>query len=337
MVDNENKPVNSGIYELRWNPFLGWWVMYASSRQKRPLLPKDYCPFCPGSGKVPQKYDVMMYNNDFPILRLDPPKVKDIKNAGLAKIVKTARSYGKCEVILYSSEHQSHIGSFTDDKMFSLMNLWKNRYQELGNEKKVKYVYIFENRGEVVGVTIPHPHGQVYAYPFIPKKVELELRESKRYHQKNKSCIHCDLVKAETEIQDRVVMQSKYFTVFIPYFAEYPYQVWIVPGRHFQNILQMSSAETDDLAITFRTVVKMYDALFNMPFPYMMCLHQEPVDGKNYTHYHFHIEFYPPLRSQVTQKFNAGSETGAWVHGNPSSPEEKAEELRQVLKKVEGK
>ncbi len=158
------------VYEFRWNPVLKWWVMYAASRQQRPLLPKDCCPFCPGSGKVPDKFDVMVYQNDFPIMKYDPSETNDISCLN-TKLYRSKKSYGKCEVILYTSNHNAHIGQLTIPHLVKLINLWRERYKELGTHPKVKYVYIFENRGEVVGVTIHHPHVQIYAYSFIPKKI----------------------------------------------------------------------------------------------------------------------------------------------------------------------
>ena len=150
--------------ELRWNPFIKDWIMIASHRQNRPQMPRDWCPFCPGSGNVPN-YDVLKYDNDFPALSQNPPLPDPVGN----DFFKTGDSYGKCEVILYSPEHTITLPELPQEHVEKLVDLWTERFQELSKDKKIKYIFIFENRGEVVGVTMPHPHGN-YDNPFIPKK-----------------------------------------------------------------------------------------------------------------------------------------------------------------------
>lgn len=307
--------------------------MFAGSREKRPLLPKDKCPFCPGSGKVPENYDVYLYPNDFPIMRLDPAVVSEnlqYKN----KLYKTAKSYGVCEVVLYSPDHTGKIYDLSKEHIGKLIDLWTERFLRLSKEEKIKYVMIFENRGEVVGVTIHHPHGQIYGYSFMPEKVQAELNNTKKHFSENKSCMFCDTIEAEKKIGERTVYENDSFFAFVPFWAEYPYQVFIYSKAHKQTLTEFSVKEKEDLGNVLQTVVRMYDKIFDNEFPYMMCFHQSPVDGGNYDYYHFHIEFYPPMRNKLTQKFNASSETGAWVHGNPSVPEEKAREMREILRSL---
>ena len=143
------------MFELRWNPILEWWVMVSSSRQNRPLLPKNYCPFCPGSGKVPEKYSVMVYPNDYPILSGNPPETAS-KGGGLYR---AGKSYGRCEVILYSSKHDLSFSKMNNRQILEVIDLWAERFRALGRDRHIKYVFIFENKGEAVGVTIHHPHG----------------------------------------------------------------------------------------------------------------------------------------------------------------------------------
>ncbi len=329
--------------EFRYNPLLGMWSMFASSREGRPLMPEDQCPFCPGSGKVPDKYDVHLYPNDFPIMELNPQEIdkdlldfktddKDLRKK-IERLYKTKKSFGLCDVILYSSEHDGKIYDLTKEHMGKLINLWVERFKIMSQEEKIKYCFIFENRGEAVGVTMPHPHGQIYGYSVIPKKIELELDHSKSYHEKNNTCIFCDMIKTEKAMEKRLVYENYSFIAFVPFFAEYPYQIYIYLKSHKQSLPDLSDKEKEDLGNILQVIVKMYDKLFNMEFPYMMCFHQAPVDGNTYDHYHFHIEFYPPLRNKLTQKFNASSETGAWVSGNPASPEEKAMQMHGIIKK----
>ena len=313
--------------ELRYNPLTKDWVMIASHRQNRPQMPKDWCPFCPGSGKVPDKFTVLKYDNDFPALSQNPPVPDDVET----NIFKTKESYGKCEVILYSPEHTVTLPELPVDHIKELVDLWQERFNELKKDEKIKYIFIFENRGEVVGVTMPHPHGQIYGYSYLPKKIELELDSSKEHFEANKKCLICDILKDEVEYKKRVVMENDDFITVLPFYSAYPYGVNIISKRHFATISDMTESEKQSLASILKATVGTLDSLFDYAFPYMMCMQQAPVNTEDASdYYHFHIEFYPPMRSAEKQKFNASSETGAWAHCNPTAPEEKAEELRQA-------
>ncbi len=320
------------MYELRWNPVLKWWVMVSTERQNRPLTPKDYCPFCPGSNRVPDEYEVFPYDNDWPILNPEPPEI----NPTGSPLFKNAKSYGKCEVILYSPEHKSSLGKLTKENIEKLIELWVKKYLELGSKDFIKYVFIFENRGKEVGVTIDHPHGQIYGFPFIPKKIELELSSCREYYEKEKKNLYLEILKEELKQKKRIVDENDFFVTFVPYFADYPYQVFIIPREKRLSIDELNSEEKIQLGKSLKRIVNTYDNLFERDFPYMMCFHQKPTDGKDYSYYQFHIEFYPPLRNEKTQKFNASSETGSWTHGNPTSPEVKAEELRKKTDELHG-
>jgi len=330
--------------EFRYNPLLDWWAMFAASRENRPLMPEDRCPFCPGSENVPDKYDVYLYPNDFPIMELDAPEMtkglfdlktdnKDLKQK-VGRLYKTKRSYGLCDIILYSSEHKGKLYDLSNEHIQKLINLWVQRFEEMSKQEKIKYVFIFENRGEAVGVTISHPHGQIYGYSFMPKKIELELNNSRLYYEKHKCCMFCDIIETEKAMEKRFVYENSSFIAVVPFFAEYPYQVYIYLKSHKQTLLDFSDKEKKDMGNILKMIVKMYDKIFDMEFPYMMCFHQAPVDDGDYDYYHFHIEFYPPLRNKLTQKFNASSETGAWVSGDPASPEQKANEMREIIRNM---
>ena len=311
--------------ELRWHPLTKDWVMIASHRQGRPQMPKDWCPFCPSGGKVPD-YEVMEYDNDFPALSQNPPDPDPVAT----DFFRTAPAYGKCEVILYSPKHTITLPELPVSHIRKLVDLWTERFEAISKDESVKYIFIFENRGEVVGVTMPHPHGQIYGYPWIPKKIELEIASAKEFHAANGECIFCRILREEQEQQERVIFENEHFSVVLPFFTEYPYGVYVYAKRHFQNLTQMGDEEKTALAATLRDTVGTLDALFGKPFPYMMCMHQNPVNSGVFNdESHFHIEFFPPMRSGDKQKFNAASETGVWAHCNPTAPEEKAEELRE--------
>ena len=316
--------------ELRWHPLTKDWVMIASHRQGRPQMPKDWCPFCPGSGKVPDEFEVYEYDNDFPALSQNPPVPDDVAD----DFFKTAESYGKCEVILYSSDHTVTVPELPVAHLKKLVDLWCERFEVISSDEKIKYVFIFENRGEAVGVTMPHPHGQIYGYPFIPKKLELETTSAKEHLSEKKKCLFCDMLDHEVQAAQRVIFRNEHFTVFLPFYSEYPYGVYIQSNSHKAYITDFNEEESLCLAKTLKQTTGMLDSLFDIRFPYMMCMHNAPVNSGDYSEdFHFHIEFFPPLRSADKIKFNASSETGAWAHCNPTCPEDTAKELRAAYEK----
>lgn len=316
--------------ELRWHPLTKDWVMIASNRQGRPQMPKDWCPFCPGSGKVPDSFEVYEYDNDFPALSQNPPVPDDVAN----DFFKVEQNYGKCEVILYSPEHTVTLPELSDDHVLKLVDLWCERFEKISSDERIKYVFIFENRGEVVGVTMPHPHGQIYGYPFIPKKIQLECESAKEHKESTGKCIYCDMLENEKNDGRRIIFSDEHFTVFLPFFTEYPYGVYIFSNKHKQYITDFNVEEKASLARTIKRTVGMLDSLFDTKFPYMMCMHNAPVNSADHSEdFHFHIEFFPPMRSADKQKFNASSETGVWAHCNPTCPEETSVELRAAYEK----
>ena len=310
--------------ELRWHPLLETWVIVSSHRQGRPHLETGACPFCPSSGSVPDNFVIYAYDNDFPSLSLEPPEPDTAGD----ELIPVRPALGKCEVTLYSPQHEVTLPELPLDHIARLVDHWEERYRELGAIDGIDYVFIFENRGEAVGVTMIHPHGQIYAYPYIPLKMQTELASCEKHWLKNKSCLICDLLQHEKSDGSRMVYRNTGFSAFVPPFAEFPYQVYIVADQHVGSLSTMQPAERRGLATALKCITGAYDSLFGVPFPYMMCMHQNPTDGNDYPHHHFHIEFYPPMRTPDKLKFNASSETGAWATINDTSPEEKAAELR---------
>ncbi len=315
--------------ELRYNVFTKEWVMVASHRQSRPQMPKNWCPFCPDSGKVPENYTVFRYMNDFPALSANPPEPDDVET----KLFKTAPAYGHCEVILYAPEHTKTLHELSDVHMKQLAQLWQEIFIDLGKDEKIKYIYIFENRGELVGVTMPHPHGQVYGYSYLPKKIETEIEASQEYNKETGRCLFCDALNEEIDDGRRIVFSNKHFTVYIPFACAQAYGLTITANRHIESIADMTEEELETLGTTIRDVSGLYDCLFDKPFPNMMCMHNAPVNIGDVSFYHFHVEFYPPLRAADKQQFAASSETGAGAWCNPTAAEEKAEEMRAAYKK----
>lgn len=215
------------------------------------------------------------------------------------------------------------------------MNLWVERYEALAADPQIKYVFIFENRGDVVGVTMPHPHGQIYGYPFLPKKLELEVENARAYQQEKGRCLFCRHAGRGGEVRRAGVFRTEHFTVFLPFFSEYPYGVYIMSNAHRSNIAQFTPEEREDLAEVLRRTTGMLDSLFGFKFPYMMCMYNEPVNGEDVSAlFHFHIAFYPPMRSADKIKYNASSETGAWAHATPPARRRPCQRAARRLRAV---
>lgn len=311
--------------ELRWNPTVREWVSTASHRQHRPQMPTDWCPFCPGSGRVPDNYDVHIYPNDFSAFSIPPPEPA-IEGDDFYRVEKSA---GKCDVVLYHPDHNTSLPQLPVNHIVKLVKLWRQRFIELKAMPGIRYVLIFENKGAVIGVTMPHPHGQIYAFPFIPPRVEREIAAARAHFRKHRRCVFCDVLKKERHDGRRIVAENDSFAAFIPFYARWPYEVHIFSRRHLGTLEQFRVAEERALAEILKWVTMKYDNLFGFSFPYMMLLHQAPARGK-YPYFHFHIEFYPPHRSKEKLKYLASVETGGGSFLNDSLAEEKAAELRGV-------
>ena len=168
---------------------------------------------------------------------------------------------------------------------------------------------IFENKGKDIGVTLMHPHGQIYAFPFIPPKAQTELKSANKHKDRTGRCLFCDILGEEIADGRRIVVENESFVAMIPFFARYPYEVHILSRKHHQTMLTFDDTERDDLANLLKAVLLKYDNLWGISFPYMMIMHQAPTDGRNHDYYHFHIEFYPPNRTQTKLKYLAGCES----------------------------
>lgn len=319
--------------ELRWHPLLEEWVITATHRQERTYNPPDnYCPLCPTTlGGFPTEvpvegYEIVVFENKFPSLRLPSPEPELDGNL----LHPVAPADGLCEVVLYSPEHNGTLAAETVLQLERLIRVWRDRFQALGARHEIKYVFIFENKGDAIGVTLAHPHGQIYAFPFVPPRVERELASCRRHFTEYGRCLICDIIADERNDGRRVVSSNESFVAVVPFFARYPYEVHIYATRHLQALSDFSGAEDSALAEMLKDVLVRYDNLFGFSFPYMMVIHQRPTDDANYDYYHFHIEFYPPHRTATKIKYLAGCESGAGTFVNDTLAEEKAAELRAV-------
>ncbi|MBE3091926.1 MAG: galactose-1-phosphate uridylyltransferase [Actinobacteria bacterium] len=324
------------MLELRWNPILTQWIIVATHRQDRTYKPpKDYCPLCPTKrGGLPtevpdEDFDIVVFENKFPSLQKGLSEIEEVES----EFFKHDKAQGICEVVLFTSEHNVVMSREPLGRYIKLVKVWRDRYQELGQREFIDYVYIFENKGEEVGVTLEHPHGQIYAYPFIPPIIERELASSKEHLHKKKECLFCRVIREEKSDGRRIITSNDSFTAFIPFFARYAYEVHIYANRHLPSFNDFYEKEEKDLAAILKDILMIYDNLFGFVFPYVMAIHQQPTDGTGRDYSHFHIEFYPPHRTKDKLKYLAGSEVGAGTFINDSLAEEKAKELRKIKRR----
>ena len=323
-------PSGTPVSELRWNPVLEEWVITAAHRQERTFLPqRDVCPLCPTRPGGPpteiprETFDIVVFENRFPALVPEPP-APAVEGALLTPVASAA---GACEVVVYTPEHEASLGSLDLGRLVRLVAVWAHRTLILGARAEVACVFAFENRGEAIGVTLHHPHGQIYAYPMIPPVIAREADAGRRHRAATAACLWCDLLAREEADRRRIVAASTTWVAGVPFFARWPYEVHVTPRRHVGWLHELDGAEVDGLARILATVARKYDALFGLPLPYVMAIHQRPTDGGDHDGYHLHVEFYPPNRTATKLKYLAGSEAGAGTFINDTSPEETAARL----------
>ncbi len=319
--------------ERRWNPVLGEWTITATHRQDRTFLPPpDYCPLCPTRpGGPPTEIDradfgIAVFDNRFPSLTLDPP-APAVAGTDLTPVEPAT---GACEVIVYTPDHDATMATISLERIRLLVDTWAVRTLALGADDLIAHVFPFENRGQAIGVTLDHPHGQLYAYPTIPPISATEVANGAAYLERTGRCLWCDLTEAERADGRRIVYKDADWVAGVPFFARWPFEIHLTARRHVGWLSELTPAEADGLAAALRQVARTYDALFGFTLPYIMAVHQRPVDGAAYEGYHLHVEFYPPNRTATKLKHLAGSEAGAGAFINDTLPEETAAMLRRV-------
>ena len=318
--------------ERRYDPVTGEWRMFAGHRQDRTFLPSDAsCPLCPTEeGQPPTEiplpaFDVVVFENRFPSLAPKPPDPAVVGS----ELYAVAPSHGANEVVVYSDDHQLSLGDMEVDRIAKVVEVWADRYAELGGRDEVAYVFIFENRGVAVGVTLHHPHGQIYAYPEIPPRAQRKLDVATVHIAEQGTCVLCDVVAQERSDGVRVIGHNRSFLAFVPFAARFPYEVHVASLRHAPSLLDLTDPERLALSEVLQTVIRAYDGLFGFPLPYVMSMHQAPTDDGEHQHVsHFHIEFTPLHRTADKLKYLAGSELGVGAFINDTAPEDTAARLR---------
>jgi UDPglucose--hexose-1-phosphate uridylyltransferase len=323
------------VNERRRDPTTGEWRIFADHRQDRTFLPpEDHCPLCPTRPdreptEIPfPTFQVAVFENRFPSLVRDPkpPAAED------SELYQVAPSLGANEVVVYSDRHDVGLQQMDVTAISRVVEVWADRYAELGRRREVAYVFVFENRGVAVGVTLHHPHGQIYAYPEIPPRARLEIDAARAHLDRCGRCVFCDVVEREAGEGVRLVATNADFVAFVPFAARFPYEVHVMSRRHVPSVVELTVGERLALAELLKAVLVGYDNLFGFALPYVMSIHQAPTDGGDHDQLsHLHVEFTPLHRSVDKLKHLAGSELGAGAFLNDVGPEESAARLRAAL------
>ena len=303
--------------ELRFDELRGEQVVYAIHRQDRTFLPsREHCPLDPTRPGGPHTeipvpaFEIAVFDNRFPAFE--------------------APLGGAAEVVVYTDSHDGSFATLSPERAEALMWVWRHRYKELGAREDVEYVMIFENRGVEVGVTLHHPHGQIYGYPFVPPIAERERAADQRLGE----CATCALLRSELEDGRRVLCENESVVAHIPYAARWAFEARVTLRAHRASLLDCEPDELRLLAGTLQALVRGYDALFARQFPYVMVVHQAPT-GAEPAGGHLHVDFYPPLRTAEKLKYLAGSEQGAGTFIADTVPEESAVALREAIARAQ--
>jgi UDPglucose--hexose-1-phosphate uridylyltransferase len=280
---------------------------------------------------------VLAYDNDFPALFPDaptPPAPAGLP-VGSPQVYRTAAAAGKCEVILYADNPALSLADIPLAQREKLVQLWAARTQALAEtDPRVQYVFPFENRGPEVGVTIHHPHGQLYAYPFVPLKVETMLHNARAHFVQHQSPLLADMLATELATAQRVVFREGGWVGYLPHFTDYPYGLFLQPERQVGYLTELSREEVAGLASALGKVCALLDRVFVRPMPYMMCVYQCPVNAPAWAdapaYFSLHIQYFPVLRAADKIKYYASSEMGAWAAANVVAVEDTAAQLREL-------
>jgi UDPglucose--hexose-1-phosphate uridylyltransferase len=331
-------------WERRWHPLLQEWVILAATTANRPwsgeTLDKsengepDFdpaCYLCPGvtraSGiKNPDYEKPYVFTNDFASFSMDAPDIHVNQGFKHAEPV-----HGSCRVICFSKKHNSTLAELTLEEINQVFEVWHTEFSSLSKHPKIENVLMFENKGKVIGVSNPHPHGQIYATGFVPKYVEMQRKSFAEYYKKHGSHLLEDILGKELSYQQRIIEVNDHFVAFVPYFARFVFETYIVPKKHVAFIDQLDNEKLDALACIFKNTMVRFDNLFDTSFPNITMHQNGPTDGKEESSlFHYHIEFYPPMRSPDKLKYLAGFESGGGNIINPVKPEEAAAQLRNA-------
>ncbi|MBA4405711.1 galactose-1-phosphate uridylyltransferase [bacterium] len=338
MLDIENTP------HKRLNILTGEWILVSPHRTKRPWQGKvekivkknsvvhdPECYLCPentraGGVQNPDYKTTFIFQNDFNAFIPG----NDCGAINQEDLIQAAKEPGICKVVCFSPRHDLSLAEMEIEGLLDVVDTWIGEYRNISSLEFINYITIFENKGELMGCSNRHPHGQIWAQYSIPNEPLKEWVRQKKYFEEKKRCMLCDYVSKEIELNQRVITENDHFVLLIPFWATWPYETIIIPKFHSQNILSLDENEKISLADILRETTVRYDNLFETSFPYSMGFHQSPIDGNEHSEWHWHIHFYPPLlRSATVKKFMVGFEMLAMAQRD-LSPEQAAQILKNL-------
>lgn len=319
-LDGQPGDRDDSALHCRFDLATATWIAVSPARNTRPAGEQRTtdCPLCPGGVEIPFPYDAAVFENRFPAFS---PVAPPVEEPGLAP------SRGRCEVVVYTSNHEGSMATLRTDEVARVIALWRDRTTALWAEGHA-YVMAFENRGADIGATLTHPHGQIYAVPFLPPFVADKLAAIEAYRRANGTCVGCALVR-EADDGTRVVMSCESFTVAVPFAPRWPFEVHVRARRHgCARLADLTDTEALDLAMVIREMVNRFDGLFGFELPYMMVVQEAPAGCDDW---HLHVEFLPVHRSEDRLKVRASVETALGVFINDTLPERNADRLARVV------
>jgi len=334
----------------RFNPLTREWVLVSPHRNQRPWQGEvaerstrarpqydPACYLCPGNARAggvqnPQYSSTFVFDNDFAALQPQIPEESiDMETLGL---IRAESESGVCRVVCFSPRHDLTLATMSIPDVQRVVNLWAAQYQELGSHEDINHVQIFENRGAMMGASNPHPHCQIWATAHLPNQPAKEQATQLEYRAGGLRCLLCDYLHLEQRARERIVFASAHFTVVVPFWAVWPFEILVLPNTHVANLVELNSEQRNDLASVLKRLTTIYDRVFEVEFPYSMGFHQSPTDSTPHPEWHLHAHFYPPLlRSATIRKFMVGFE----MLGSPQrdiTPEAAAERLRSLSESV---
>jgi len=330
----------------RFNPLTREWILVSPHRTQRPwqgqvekaVRPAGVqydpsCYLCPGNARAgsatnPKYTSTFVFENDFAALKPELPHWTHDDNGRGLIVAQSER--GICKVVCFSPRHDLTLARMELADIRTVIDVWTSEYTGIGSLSYINYVQIFENRGEMMGCSNPHPHCQIWANETVPNEPAKEQAALIDYRDRNGSCLLCDYARFEAQSGERIVCENDQFAAFVPFWAIWPFETLVVSKEHVSDMAAMSDAQRTGLADILKQLTTRYDNLFEVSFPYSMGFHQRPTDGQEHGEWHFHAHFYPPLlRSATVRKFMVGYEMMASPQRD-ITPESAAERLRSL-------